>query len=704
MITIATFGYGTSAIAYLVLTVLLATAWRGRGEGAVLLIASLLSSLWAGVCAYQATTGYTTSLWTVTGELLRDAAWLIFLLLLFFRARQQSGAQGFLGFVTIAAALLVGAIVVVLGYAVYAGQDVPTVIGFDLRVLSFLLLGLLGLVLVEQLFRNTPLALRWSLKYLCLGLGALFAYDFYLYSDAMLTRGLDVEIWGARGFVNAMVVPLIAVSAARNPQWSLDVFVSRSFVFHTTTLLGGGIYLLAMAAGGYYIKHIGGNWGGLAQLTFLFGMGLILFMLLFSGQMRARMRVFLSKHFFNYRYDYREEWLRFINTLSESKLDVSLRTTVISAMAQIVESPSGMLWLQKAANEYYPAAGWNMSDAVTYTQPDNQSLIQFLAERHWVIDITEVEEEPESYPGLELPDWLRHLPSAWLVVPLLSSAGLVGFVVLSRPRVSVQVNWEVRDLLLTTGRQSASYLALLQTNEQLVDARQFEAFNRLSAYVVHDLKNVIAQLSLIVANSAKHRQNPAFVDDAFNTIDNAVAKMNRMLGQLRKGRVESGDRKYVDLKQVLEKVVSEHSGMKPIPTFGAEDGDYAVLASEDRLAAVLGHLIQNAQEATAAEGRVHVQLSRHGVQALVEIQDTGCGMDGEFIRERLFRPFETTKGNAGMGIGVYESREFIVALGGAMAVESEPGVGTTFSIHLNIEKEARVPDPDMNPQHVTIVR
>ncbi len=698
MLGVATLGYVVSAFAFLVLAGLLSTAWRGRQEGGMLLLASVLSAVWAGIAAYQASLGYYTSVYMLAAEILRDAGWLGFLLLIMAKARRQNMARLLLwvgGSLTVA-------VMLILGYVVIGGYALPVGMGFGLQVFLFLVLALLGLVLVEQIFRNTPLELRWSIKYLCLGLGGLFAYDFYLYSDALLLKSLDEEIWGARGYINAIIVPLIAVSAARNPQWSLDVFVSRSFVFHSSAMMGGGIYLLAMAAGGYYIKYVGGDWSGLGQLVFFFGAILILIAVLFSGHLRARLRVFLSKHFFNYRYDYREEWLRLIQNLSETQLDSSLKTTVISAIAKIVESPGGMLWLQKDIEGYQLEAGWNMPDEVSFQQHENKALLSFLSERKWVIDLDELDAEPESYQGLRLPPWLKRVSDAWLVIPLfmgsevsLTSSGggvpssvVMGFVVLRRPRTKVQINWEVRDLLLTTGRQCAGYLALLKANEDLVDARQFEAFNRLSAYVVHDLKNIVAQLSLIVTNAVRHRENPVFVDDAFATVENTVDKMNRMLAQLRQAHVDSSDNSRIELNAILTEVVKHHAGAQPVPELIASGEDMVIIANEDRFAVVIGHLIQNAQEATADDGFVRLSVCREGDHALLLIKDNGCGMDNAFLRERLFRPFDTTKGNAGMGIGVYESREFIHNLGGQLDVHSRTGEGTTFFIRLKLANNA----------------
>ena len=689
MADMATIGYLLSTLAFLVLTILLATAWRGRMEGTILLAASAVSVLWAGLSAYQASSGYSDSVLLVAVELLRDITWLMFLIAVLSKGRGEDAAHPFVRGIAVVSVILVLVVATVLGLVYVGGVAVPVAVGFDLRIFASLGLALIGLVLVEQLFRNTPLNQRWTIKYLCLGLGAMFAFDFYLYSDALLLKAMDQSIWAARGFIDLMVVPLVAVSAARNPQWSLDVHVSRAFVFHSAALLGAGLYLLVMAAGGYYIKLYGGDWGGAIQLIFFFGAGLLLLMLMFSGQMRARLRIFLSKHFFNYRYDYREEWLRLINTLSGADLDASLRPRVISAIAQIVESPAGMLWWRQDDQTYRPVAGWNMGEEVDFQPEQNRSLEAFLSTQVWVIDLDEIDREPESYAGLEPPAWLEQLPHAWLIVPLHSAMELSGFVVLSRPRARMLINWEVRDLLVTTGRQAASYLALLEANEALVDARQFEAFNRLSAYVVHDLKNLVAQLSLVVSNAARHRDNPAFLEDAISTVDNAVNKMNRLLAQLRKGRLEDRPQRYVYLDRLLSDVVHEHGNAKPVPQLDVMDHDLSVVADADRLAAVMGHMIQNAQDATADDGSVTVRLRRDAGHAVVDIEDTGSGMDAQFIRERLFRPFDTTKGNAGMGIGVYESREFILRLGGRLDVRSELGKGTCFTLRLKIEEAAR---------------
>jgi putative PEP-CTERM system histidine kinase len=556
-----------------------------------------------------------------------------------------------------------------------------------------------GLVIVEQLYRNTPPEQRRAIKYLCMAVGGMFAYDFYLYSDALLFQRVSASLWDARGFIHAMVVPVIGIAISRDLQWSLhkgsiNLMLSRRAVFHTTALLGAGLYLLAMGAGGYYVRVYGGDWGVVAQAIFLFGAALVLAILLFSGQLRASLRVFISKHFFHYKYDYREEWLRFIRTLSSGEPETQLRERAIKAIAQIIESPGGILWMRRDDNCFEPVARWNMDVPVPVAEPADGPLVRFLEHQEWVINLDEHNQDTElkaTVGAPALPDWLLSLPRAWLVVPLILHEHLLGFVILARPpRAPVEwhFNWEDCDLLKTAGRQAASHLAQLEASRALNEARQFDAFNRLSAYVVHDIKNLVAQLSLVVSNGAKHRHNPHFVDDMMRTVEHSVDKMNRLLAHLRRDGSAPSASAPVALAPLLAEVVTAGGAGKPTVVLDCHTRDLTVSADRDRLAAVIGHVIQNARDATARDGRIFVRLRPIDGRAVIEVEDTGCGMDESFIRERLFRPFQTTKGNSGMGIGMFETREYVRSIGGDVEVMSLPGRGTTVRLSLPADGKA----------------
>jgi putative PEP-CTERM system histidine kinase len=308
--------------------------------------------------------------------------------------------------------------------------------------------------------------------------------------------------------------------------------------------------------------------------------------------------------------------------------------------------------------------------------------VSFLTTWQWVIDVDEYARDPDLYQDLTLPEWLGSHPDAWLVVPLMQDVELLGFVVIDRAPAAHAINWEDHDLLKTAGRQAATHLAQLMAVQALVEAREFQAFSRLSAFVIHDLKNLVAQLSLVVTNAAKHKRNPAFMEDAIGTVENCVTKMNRLLAQLRKGKTQPGKAAALNLGTALREVVQQRQEQEPRPTLETSGPTLTVLADHDRLTAVLTHLIQNAQEATASDGWVRVKAWRSGALVHIEIADNGCGMDANFIRDRLFRPFDSTKGQGGMGIGAYESRDYVRELGGDIDVASQPGQGSTFLISL----------------------
>jgi putative PEP-CTERM system histidine kinase len=677
--------FASGAILFLVLTLVLLTGQHGRSRKNALKFASIVSTVWLGFTAV--TIYYGAAFFSYLVEPVRSFSWLLFLgfVLVSSVTDMRLADMRFRKAVIIAASYTVLLTTMVL-YRIFAGAGSINYFGFDLLYAGFLLVSIVGLVLVEQIMRNAHIESRRAVKYLCIGLGVIFVYDFYLYSNALLFQALDVSAWEARGFVNAMAVPVLAIAIARDPRLSLDIFVSRRMVFHTTALLATGLYLLAMGVGGYYIRTRGGEWGTVVQVIFLFGAGLVLMVLVFSGRVRANLRVLINKHFFHYKYDYRDEWLRFIQTLSSGQPDDRLRERAIHSIAEIIDSPGGILWMRQM-NRFLPVSSWQMPVSSSDVVESDHPLVQFMAAREWLIDIDEYERDPALYNHLELPGWLRKMPNAWLVVPLIVHDHMLGFIILAHSPAQRHFNWEDSDLVKTAGRQVAVHLAQLEASQGLAEAKQFEARNRMSSYVMHDLKNLIAQLSLVVTNAGKHKNNPRFMEDAIATVDNSVQKMNRLLEHLRTDSTQTQETESIELCATLEDVVQMMSSGKPVPTLDCQARGIRILADKDRFGAIIGHLIRNAQDATADDGRVIVRLFKRNVRATIEIQDTGCGMDGDFINDRLFRPFDSTKGKAGMGIGVYETRDYIHKLGGDLEVISRVGEGSTFRIHLTISDQ-----------------
>lgn len=679
MIDIGLYSYLTGALTYFILSILLFTSWRGRIQGGFLVTATLVTTVWAGALGLQSRFAIIplAVIWTL--ELFHSVVWLIFLSRVLNEALGKAEVQlgSFFRYQVHAIYALFGLYLFLLWVFPFLEQYFFLESFPDLQIFGHVLMAIFGLVIIEQLYRNTRPEQRWHIKFLCFGLGGIFAYDFYLFSDTLLFRRISPEIWAARGAVVALLAPLIALAAVRNPSWSIDIAVSRGVVFHSATLLGAGCYLLIMSIAGYYIKIYGGEWGAVIQIIFLTGAFLLLVLLLFSGQIRSKLRVFLSKHFFTYNYDYRQEWLGIISRLSDVSNNIPLEERVILALSNLVESPSGLLWMVEE-NGAYMLRGSYGDPNIRVDRIDSQDeLVRFVKDKRWVINLNDVDGVPELYSGLQKPVWINEHKDAWLFIPLFHGDALIGIILLTQPRTPIDWNWEVIELLKTAGRQAASYMALEEAAKQLAEVRQFEGFNRLSAFVIHDLKNLIAQLSLVVRNAEIHAENPEFMKDAIKTVDHAVGKMNQLMSQLRNAGSAKSD-KTVDLNQLLAEVMNGRAKQIPIPEYKQHAKEVLVKADPDRLSSTLEHIIQNAQEATDRKGEVTITLQCDENSAIVFVKDTGCGMDEKFIRDRLFKPFDTTKGLTGMGIGAYESREYIKSLGGELKVKSQPDSGTLF--------------------------
>ncbi len=674
-------GYGLAGVVFLAFGLRLLQLrylWQPRDTSAVLLLAAVLSSALWGWLVLGALLTQRTDL-RLAGALadwLRYACWIAFLLVLCRpRSGRRPGGHGW----------LVATAVALLGFGLlanlYAPPDdsVQTTAG-QWALLSSMSTPVFALFLLEQVYRNVPEDARWSVKPLCLGLAGALLFDLYLYSQAVLFKQIDGDALSMRGLLHALLVPLLLLSITGRRDWIAKIRVSRKAAFHSATLLIAGLYLIFISAVGYYVRYFGGDWGRALQLGLVFSASVVLMILAMSGAMRSKLRVLLGKHFFRYRYDYREEWLRFTQTLSTEHAPQDMGERVIRGLADMLESPAGGLWLKNAGETAFrQSASWNLGQ-IRDKEDASSEFCRFLLDSGWVINLQEYRSYPQRYGTLALPGWLHEVNQAWLVVPLRVGDELTGFVVLARARADVDVNWEVNDLLKTAGRQAASFLAQMQATEALLEVRKFDAFNRMSAFVVHDLKNIVTQLSLMMKNAKRLQGNPEFQQDMLMTVENSLDRMRQLMLQLREGATPTGTVHGVDLEAIVHRIagVAEGRGRQ----LEVELADHVVARGhEERLERIIGHVVQNAFDATDPSQRVWLKLARQGGQAMVEVGDTGHGMSQEFVRDRLFKPFQTTK-QAGMGIGAYESSQYVQELGGKILVDSELERGTVVTILL----------------------
>lgn len=703
-ITVIFISYALAALAFLVAGgMLLAGRSAQHRYKTLLVMACLVTAAWAGsVAVGQISSTAGMSIASVVLEQLRSLAWMAavaFVLFIAYRKRIDNTV----------AALTAGAVVLAVGYiftlAIYgAFAGVLPETAVKVTFIARIVIAVAGLLLVENLFRNSGAEARWAVKYLCFGAGIIFMYDFYVYAEAALFGGIDPETYSARGLVDAIAVPFIVLAAARSQSWPIDLHVSREVVFRSATLLAAGGYLILMSMVSFSLQALDSAWGAVSQSVFLVSAALLLAMFLSSGKVQARAKDFINRNFFSYKYDYRKEWLQFISAVSDSSTDLKMPDRAVRALANIVGSTGGVIWTRRD-DAYRIAASFNMGANLPAIEKDHPFVAHLAAlPGVRVLRTGEVDGVPTT---IVAPQWLREHNRAWLVLPLLHTDGLAGIALLGDPRAEVELSWEDFELLKTAGRQAASYIAEAETAQSLAQARRFEDFNRQFAFVVHDIKNLAGQMSLMVKNAERYGDNPEFQKDMLRTVGHCATRMRTLLEQIKSRTAAPAPAPNVKFELMARLARVAATWRLQIPRLRAElpTSPIEVQGDPERLDTVLNHLLQNALDAAGPQADIAIEFHTEsasgddgastGKWAVVTVSDNGPGMDRSFIETKLFQPLTSVK-STGFGIGAYQTRQMIREMGGRLEVESQVGQGTRMMMYL--PQQAVTATPVLPPQ------
>ncbi|MBA6294093.1 PEP-CTERM system histidine kinase PrsK [Colwellia sp. MB3u-70] len=558
--------------------------------------------------------------------------------------------------------------------------------------LLFLVLNLWILVLLEPLYRNASREVRWAIWPLVVALASVAIFDFVLYAQAAMVDGINFNFWFSRGFLALFVAPFLLISIRRINNGEVRIFVSRHVVFYSSMLMIAGAYLLLMSVTGYVINYLGGEWGGLVSIGFLMLSGIVLVALLITESLRRRVKVFIAKNFFANKYEYRDEWLNLIEKIETASGESHYQMATQFMMSKVDASRGAII--KNLTNQQYQI---QYSHGLEINEEMEQEFLEvglFCHQKGWIVDVNEYANSPLLYPELTLDVALYRINKIQIIVPIFIGKAFYGLFLLADENELKGLNWEDRDLLFAISKQLGNFISLYEATDKLSESKQFDAFNRMSAFLVHDLKNVQAQLALITSNAEKHRNNPEFIDDVFETVESATQRLGKVLSQLRKKQIEQSSHRHTDLATIVQKVVSQCNQSLPRIEF-EQHGSCVTYIDSESFQSVMHHLIQNAQEATTKDGWIKVSLVEKKRTIRIIIADNGCGMSEEFIKSRLFRPFDSTKGNAGMGIGVFEAKQFFENMAGMIKVASTPKQGTVFTIDLPLKLAGAISGQDL---------
>jgi len=568
------------------------------------------------------------------------------------------------------------------------GGEVPVRLSMAAKALNIMLLVAIVWILMnlEQTYRSAVGTMRWRIKFVVLGLGVIFGAHLYVCSQALLYSLYDVRWSEIESTALLIGCVLLVVANVRTGFAEIDVYPSRAVLRSSLTVLVAGGYLFVVGVLANIVKRFGGAEGFQLQAGIvLLGMA-GLAVLLLSDRLRQRIHAFVSRHFSRAQHDSVRIWTEFSRRLANVKDQAGLCAGSARLISETFEVLSVTIWLLDEQKELL------FVGASTAPQPVEATGGNTLAAASNIVAAgLRMRVSPFDLEGVDEPwtEELRQLNptkfpnggNRWCV-PLRAGEKSLGALVLADRVNGAGYTLEELQLLQCIADQITSVLLNLRLANEVARAREMEAFRTMSAFFVHDLKNTAASLNLMLQNLPAHFDDPAFRQDALRGIGNTARRIDEMIGRLSALRQRPDFHPVeADLNQLVSEVLDRLNGMPQVKLTRELQPLPAVWIDREQIQSVVNNLVLNARDALGTEGRIHVRTEKIGDSAVLVVTDNGCGMSREFLKDSLFRPFQSTK-KKGLGIGMFQSRMVVEGHGGSIRVESEAGKGSTFRVSL----------------------
>jgi len=547
----------------------------------------------------------------------------------------------------------------------------------------FFLLGLVFCAVnLEMTLRSSAGTDRWRMKFLVLGVEGLLGYAVFQTSQWLVFHQILPAFTWLRAPVLLICCGFMAFGLVRHQLLDTRVRVSRQVIYKSFTLLAVGVYLMMTGLLAVAFQFFGASPQYFITILVLFvaAMGLGTFLL--SEKLRSRARRYISTHFYRNKYDYRVEWLRVTEELTSKITLEELITPIIDLFASTVEVSRISLWIRDPGHRCFALhGGRNVLLDIEPLAEDN-SLVTLMHNSGNPVPVESSSNNEQLEKANQENAELCQRLGAVVWVPLRAGEELVGLVSLGPMMSGDRYTEEDYDLLKTMGRQAGSVILNALLSRAMLERKEMETFHKLSSFVLHDMKNFVSSLSMVVQNAAIHQENPAFQREAFKTVERTVRNMSGLITKLSSDRQGLElHREQTDLNRLAEEALAElqvngsedlrlTADLEPVPS---------VEVDRTQIQKVIRNLLLNAVEAMGGKGYVSIRTWAEDGWVNLAVSDTGPGMERDFIETRLFRPFQTTKGK-GLGLGLYHCKTIMEAHDGQIEVASEVAERTTFTL------------------------
>jgi putative PEP-CTERM system histidine kinase len=555
--------------------------------------------------------------------------------------------------------------------------------------LSLLIIVIVILMKLENTFRSSSGLERWRIKYMLFGIGAILLFYVYILSRRLLYNTIELNnIYIMSAAILAASI-LIALSIIRNKIVDGNLYISRKVIYSSFSLIAIGLYTIIIALSAQILKTFDIQKTLRLDILLIFFASLAMVILFYKESFRRKTKAFINRNFKKSKYVYHDEWMVFSTELSKKISKKEVCESFLKTLTERMFVKHTSIWLTDDSREWlYIIESRNIEKPVVKISR-NDKVIQYLYDKNQPVSKSDILSNKALLPLGQEVTMLLDETKAELLVPIIFARRWVGLLTLGKIQTGENYNEiEDYDLLKSAAAHAASAINNARFVEERMKANEMEAFHRLSSFIMHDLKNTTSMLSMVAENAQKHFHNPEFQKDAIQTISEAVAKMNKMIGNLSHlpDRLEL-QKKDLDLNGLINDAVDKlsYNGFVEVK-IERQLGQLPQMSGDaEEIHKVVQNLLLNACEAMEGMGQIKMSTELNGDQVVFRISDTGPGMSPEFLEKSLFQPFKSTK-RKGLGIGLYQCKAIVEAHEGWIDVKSEPGTGTTFSVYFPISE------------------